>query len=447
MEDCPTMLPLILLLLTYPPLIDTAEPTSTGRFSHQQLIDLAHRYGTPLYVYDGDLIQSKIREFRSAFERHYPRVTVYYALKANTNLSIVALLKKEGAWAECISAGEIRIAERLGYSGEQILFTSSSKSMDELSYAVSHGVIINLDSIGDLRNLRKTVKKLNKKARISFRINPDVDPKTHRHISTGHKFSKFGILFENDEIISAYREAKDDALIEIWGIHSHIGSQIMDIEPFERNVELVTSAVKRLKQELDIELKFVDLGGGLGIPYRDGQAPFLPEDMAREVCARFKAAMSEIGYLPRLCLEPGRYFVSQSGILLAEVNSVKHTPYKHFINVDTGFNHLIRPILYDAHHRVRVLGRSGNLKTYDVAGNICETGDVLAHDRNLPTPEPGDIVAFLDAGAYGFSMASEYNSFLLPAEVMIRGDQTQLIRKRASLDDLLRNQVLLKDLQ
>lgn len=439
------ILALLWLLVALP--VHSGEPTSTGRFSHDQLIGYAARYGTPLYVYDGDLIERKFTEFKQAFDKVYPRTRFYYALKANTSLAIVSILRNLGAGAECISRGEIEIALRLGWKGPNILFTSSSKSPDDLALAVRRGVTVNLDSLGDLDNLIRTAEKLRRKVRISFRINPDVDPKTHRHIATGHKFSKFGILADGDEVIRAYRKAKECRWLQICGIHSHIGSQILDLEPFSRNVELVTSTVKRLKKELGIDLEFIDLGGGLGIPYEDGKAPLAPEAMAQRVAGRIRAELEGQGPLPTLALEPGRYFVAQSGLLIARVNSVKHTPFKHFINVDTGFNHLVRPLLYEAYHRVRVLGGSGPTQTYDLAGNICETGDILAQDRVLPTPKVGDCVAFLDAGAYGFSMASEYNSIPLPAEILVRGKRVAQIRRRGTLDDLLRNQSIPKDLR
>ena len=421
--------------------------TSTGRFSHDQLATYARQHGTPLFVYDGDRMVAKFHKFRQAFEENYPKVKVFYAMKANTNLSIVALLKQAGAAAECISMGEIQLAHKVGYRGGDVLFTASSKSPTELTYAVENEVIINLDSVGDLENTIAVVEKLKKKARVSFRLNTDVDPQTHRHISTSHKTTKFGILFENDQIISAYRTARDHPLIEVWGIHSHIGSQIMAEEPFIRNVRLVTTAALRLKKELGIELVFIDLGGGLGIPYRDGESAFEPAEMAAKVCTQLKAELANLGYTPALWVEPGRYFVGDAGLLVARVNSVKDTPYKHFINVDTGFNHLVRPILYEAHHRVRVLNGKGPLETFDVAGNICETGDILAHDRKLPRPKPGDYVCFLDAGAYGFSMASDYNMFPLPAEILVRGTKSQVIRERETFEGLLRNQVLLDDLK
>jgi len=438
-----------LLLILSAPAIHSQEKEyfETGRFTHNQLIGWAQTHGTPLYVYDGDLIVNKYKKFKAAYDAVYPKVKVFYAVKANTNLSVIALLTRAGAGAECISMGEIKRAMLVGRRGEDIIFTASSKSHEELVFAVENNVIINLDSMGDLENLKAVTAQLKKKARISFRINPDVDPKTHRHISTGHKFSKFGILFENGEILEAYRQAATDPHLEIWGIHSHIGSQITDTEPFERNVKLVCEAVRRLKKELGIELKFINLGGGLGIPYRDGEEALEPSVVANKVSAMVKSELKDLGYLPALWLEPGRYFVGDAGMLISKVNSVKHTPYKHFINVDTGFNHLVRPILYQAYHRVRVLNGKGKRETFDIAGNICETGDILAHDRYLPTPGPGDYLVFLDAGAYGFSMASEYNSFLLPAELLVRGEKAEIIRQRESWEDLLRNQVLLPDLK
>ncbi|MEW6364371.1 MAG: diaminopimelate decarboxylase [Acidobacteriota bacterium] len=417
----------------------------TGPFTQEQLINYARTYGTPLYVYDGNLIQQKLKRFRGAFEAQYPSVKVFYALKANTNMAIVSLLRNAGA--ECISLGEMQIAVRLGFRGEDMLFTSSAKTPEELRFAIEHGVTINLDSFGDLENLRKECESRGKRARISFRVNPDVDPHTHRFIATGHRFSKFGILLENDEIIRAYEVARACRWFEICGIQSHIGSQITELEPFERNARLLAEVVRKLRERLGIELRFVNLGGGLGIPYHDGQEVLTPERLAEGVCRVLKEELKGLPRLPALWLEPGRYLVGDSGVLLATVISVKDTPYRDFINVNTGFNHLVRPLLYDAYHRVRVLGRSADLKLYDVAGNICETGDILACDRLLPTPASGDIVAFLDAGAYGFSMASSYNSFDLPAEILVRGDKVDLIRRRGDLEELLRSQSLPEDLR
>lgn len=402
---------------------------STYKFTHKQLLELAKKHGSPLYVYDGDLIKKRFNEFHTAFKNEYSRVKVHYALKANTNLNIVSLLRKEGAGAECISIGEMMIAKKVGHKNQDIILTSSSKSDDELTYAVKNNILVNLDSLEDLDNLIRICTKLKRKASISFRINPDVNPQTHKNINTGHKFTKFGILQTEGQITKAYKTARDNKWINVRGVHSHIGSQILEVQPFLENVTIHTEVLRKLKLDLNMELEFMNLGGGLGIPYLDNQEGLTPEKMAKTICPVLKENLKFMKKLPELWFEPGRYFVAQSGILISRVNSVKHSPYTNFINVDTGFNHLARPMLYQAHHRVRVLGKNSDKKVFQIAGNICETGDILTDDRILPTPNPGDHIALLDAGAYGFSMASEYNSFYLPPEVMILGGKEYLDRK------------------
>ncbi|PIE01944.1 MAG: diaminopimelate decarboxylase [Acidobacteria bacterium] len=418
-----------------------------GAFSVETLKSLAEQYGTPLYLYDGERIQYKVRKLTDAFQSRYDSVKIHYAFKANTNLSIVSLLKREGVGAECISKGEMQIALKMGYTGEDILFTSSSKSPDELVFAVRNGVTINLDSLGDLENLMTIVNEIKKKTMVSFRVNPDVDPMTHRHIATGHKYTKFGIHLDGDEIIEAYQAVKENPYLEPIGIHSHVGSQILASEPMKGNAHLLIKAVKRLKKELNIELKFIDLGGGIGIPYEGGQSEVDIDTMAETVINLLKGELKDVMPLPAIWLEPGRYFVGDAGLLLTRINSVKHTPHTNFINVDTGFNHQLRPILYEAQHRVLLVGSGGEEREYDIAGNICETGDIIAEDRILPTPRKGDYLAIMDCGAYGFSMASEYNSFLLPVELLSLDDKIHLIRKRESFDDLLRNQLIPEELQ
>jgi diaminopimelate decarboxylase len=417
--------------------------SQTGRFSHEFLNNMAKKYGTPLYIYDADLITKQYQEFQNGFKKHYPKLKVHYAVKANSNLNIIKHLGQLGSGAECISMNEVKMAIKMGVKPRDVIFTSNSKTLEELKYSVQKNILINLDSLGDLDNLAKVVKNLNKKARVSFRINPDVDSKTHRFISTGHKFSKFGILIENDEYLKAYEIAHKNPLIEVQGIHSHIGSQILELNPFIQNARLVCSMAQRLYQKLGIKLQFINLGGGLGIPYHDGQKGLTPELVAKEVASIINTSFAGLYEKPTLWLEPGRYFVGASGFLLSSVNSVKYTSYKNFINIDTGFNHLVRPTLYQAYHRVRVLNKNNNYQKFEIAGNICETGDIMGSKRILPTPNRGDIVAFLDAGAYGFSMSSEYNSFHLPAEVLIKGNKDYLVRKRSNLKDLLRNQVII----
>lgn len=416
---------------------------SLGPFETQELIQLAKKYGTPLYIYDQQTIEEKFQEFKKAFNEYYPKVNVHYAFKANSNLKILSLLQSMGANAECISEAEMRLGLLCKYKNDKMFFTSSSKSHSELIFAVKNNVIINLDSVPDLMNLISVVDKLKLVAKICFRMNPDINPNTHKNISTGHKLTKFGISQHEDELLHAYKTAHDHPWIKVLGVHSHIGSQILDVKPFIENVEIVSSVARKIKQSLGLELQFINLGGGLGIPYRDGQNSLTPNDVAKVVCPILKEKFKDFKVLPELHLEPGRYFVAQSGVLLTSVNSVKLNSMRNFINVDTGFNHLARPLLYQAHHRVRVLGKTvdnKNANVYQVAGNICETGDILAYERKLPLPNVGDILAFLDTGAYGFSMSSEYNSFALPAEILKNKNKYHVIRSRGKFQDLLRGQ-------
>lgn len=423
---------------------------SVGPFSHDELIGLTEKFGSPLYVYNASTIKDRVNEFKDAFIRNYPNVKIHYACKANSNINILKIINNQGIHAECISMAEIQLASKAGFNKKDIFYTSSSKSMKELKFSVQNDVIVNLDSLPDLENLISVLKTEGKKVRISFRINPDVNPNTHKNISTGHKLTKFGILQHEEELLKAYKMALEHPKIIVSGVHSHIGSQILELDPFIKNVKIVSDVAMKIKKHFNHELEFINLGGGLGIPYRDGQSKLSPQDYASAVCPLLKENLKSFKKLPELHLEPGRYFVAESSVLLATVNSIKHTPWNNFVNVDTGFNHLARPLLYDAHHRVRILGKtkanSTVFEVYDVAGNICETGDILAHARKLPVPAVGDIVVFLDTGAYGFSMSSEYNSFALPGEVIKVGKEFKLIRKRAEFKDLLRRQILVRSI-
>ncbi len=421
--------------------------SSVGRFSHSFLRKIANKYGSPTYIYDWDLIKTRYLEFSDGFKKHYPKVKVHYAYKANTNLNIVSYLTSLGAGAECISIGEMSFALKAGQTGKNIIFTSNSKSEEELGFAIKNNILINIDSLSGLENLEKVLKKVKSKSRVCFRINPDVETSsTHKHISTGHKFTKFGLMYLNGDIYKAAKRAIENNLISFEGIHSHIGSQILESKPFEKNANILCSIALEIKRKFGHEISFINMGGGLGIPYRDNQARFSPERLASIVCPIIKKSFSKFKNLPEVWLEPGRYLVAEAGVLLSRVNSVKMTDITNFINVDTGFNHLARPIMYEAYHRVRILNGKSKTKKFQVAGNICETGDMLTKDRLLPKPEVGDILALLDSGAYGFTMASEYNSFYLPAEVAIKGKSDYLIRKREDFDDLLRNQKIQKSL-
>lgn len=414
------------------------------------MIEIAQKFGTPVYVYYEDIIRRNYQEFHSAFEERYKKVKILYAYKANSNLSICHILKQEDAGADAVSGGELRTALKIGIPSGSIIFTNNSKTEEELQLASDSDIIVNIDSLDELQLLWKISNKNKRKGKISFRINPNVDPKTHAKIATGLEESKFGIHIENDLAFNAYKLAREMQGIEILGIHMHIGSQITEVSPFVDATERLMEFVLRLKNRLGIKLRFIDIGGGLGIPYK-GERVATPKDLANAIVPVIKKWNIKLGYEPELWLEPGRYLVGNSGILLCKVQSVKETPIKKFVNVDAGFNTLLRPSMYNAYHRIQVLGKENESKSnekYDIAGNVCESSDILAKERKLPRVNVGDIIAILDTGAYGFSMSSHYNLRPLPAEVLIRlNGSVELIRKRESLEDLFLHQKVPEDLE
>ncbi len=399
---------------------------------------LAARFGTPLYVYDRATIVGQARALKGAFAPRFPKLKVFYAVKANTNGVIVSLLRDEGLGAEVVSGGELVAARRVGVPGDEIMFTSSSKRPDEIELAIRNGSVLNVDSRDELEQVSEIAGRLGKAARISFRINPGVDPHTIHQINTGISESKFGLHLEDGIALAAYARAKALPHVRITGVHCHIGSQITETSGYEATARKMLAFVRELKEKLGVTLEFVDLGGGIGIPYHDGETVMGSEDLARALKPIWDDGVKALGYEPVLWLEPGRFFVAPSGFLLARVNSVKTTPVKTFVNVDAGFETLMRPAMYQAYHRVRVVGPAGEVQKLDVAGDVCETGDILAADRMLPRPKAGDLVVILDAGAYGFSMASEYNARPLPAEVLVDGNDARVIRRRGTFDDLFR---------
>lgn len=404
------------------------------------LTRLAAEYGTPLYVYDAETIREKARALREAFTPRFRRLALRYALKANTNVEIVRRVLAEGLAPEVVSEGEVRAALRAGASGRDVLFTSSSKSPSEIDFALQHEVLLNVDNLDELAQVSAAALRLGTTARISFRLNPGVDPDTLHQINTGIPESKFGVHLDGGHAREAYERARALPAVAITGVHCHIGSQITETAGYEKSARRMLAFVRELKEELGLTLSFVDLGGGLGIPFADGQAVMTPEDLARALKPIWDEEVALLGYEPELWIEPGRFLVAQAGLMVARVNSVKTTPVKTFVNVDAGFNTLMRPALYGAAHRVRIVGRDGPPMLLDVAGDVCETGDILAEGRLLPKPEAGDLVAFLDAGAYGFVMASEYNARPLPAEVLVDGDTVRVIRRRGTWDELHRGE-------
>jgi diaminopimelate decarboxylase len=415
----------------------------------KKLMEIADKFKTPAYVYDEKKIRENYRDFHNAFKKRYENVKICYAYKANTNLAICNILRQEGAGADVLSMGELQIALDVGIKPEDIILTSTGKTDAEIELAVSKDVVINIDSIPEIIVISEIAKSMNKTAKVSIRVNPGVNPKTHPKIATGLKESKFGVHIESGQAMEAYKTAYKLKNLEVVGIHSHIGSQILETDSFKDAAKKVCEFILKLK-ETGIKLKFVNLGGGLGISYT-GEDVIGPGELADAVIPVIEKLNENLNYDIHLLLEPGRRIVGNAGILLTRVLFVKETPYRKFVNVDCGFTALIRPAMYDAYHRVAVINKLDEPpnpeETYTVAGNLCESGDIFARDRKLPKPERGDLIGILDVGAYGFAMASNYNSRVRPCEILIRenGD-VNLIRKRENHDDLLEHQRVPEDL-
>lgn len=401
----------------------------------QDCVTLAEKYGTPLYVTSEDRVCEQFESYRKALSFRYPRVQVLYAAKANGNLSLLRALGERGAGADVFSSGELCLALEAGMAPEKLLFNGSSKTPADLRLAVEKGVKVTVDSLDELHQLDAAAKSAGKTAEISFRVNPALTVPTHPKIATGLATSKFGI--PHKEIPAAYREALSCKNIRPVGLHCHIGSQILDIEPFIRAAEVMVRIAQELTR-MGVQLEFIDLGGGLGIPYHhDTDLSPTPEDYAAKVVPVFKAGVEDCGIAPELWVEPGRSLVADSTVLLTRVNSVK-SAHKRFANVDAGFNLLIRPAMYDAYHEVIVANRADAPLTseYTVTGPICESGDILAPDRKLPDLAAGDLIAVLDAGAYGYAMSSQYNSRPRCPELLIKGMNTALMRRGETLSDI-----------
>ncbi|MCL7476130.1 MAG: diaminopimelate decarboxylase [Methanosarcinales archaeon] len=399
-------------------------------------VDLVEEYGTPLYVTNEQRVRDNFRRYRKAF----PGADMYYAAKANGNFTIMRILAQEGAGADVFGDGELYMALLAGIPREKILFNGNSKTDRELEMAVKTGVRVSVDSLDELNTLSRIAKSQKRIMNIAFRVNPDVSPDTHPKISTGLKTSKFGI--PHQEVVAAYKEAIELEGVNPIGMHCHIGSQILDTSPFGEAINRMMDLVEQVKR-LGVDLEFLDIGSGLGIPYKKGEPAPTPQDLAAVVLPIFEKRSKAIGVNLKLIIEPGRYIVGDTTILLTSVNTMKHAA-KKFVGVDAGFNLLIRPAMYDSYHHVVVANKVDVpvSSIYTVVGPICETGDILAHNRELPQVEKNDIIALLDAGAYGFSMSSQYNGRPRCAEVLVNDGQVDVIRKAETYDDLLVNQIV-----
>lgn len=402
-------------------------------------LELAQNYGTPLYVIDEMRVRDNYQRVYQAFSGEYKDFQIFYAAKANTNLAVMKILEQEGSGIDAVSPGEIYTALLAGFEPERILYTGNNVTTEELKYALDAGVRINLDSISMLERLAELPGAEGTK--ISFRVNPMVGAGHHDHCITGGELSKFGIM--EHEAVEVYKKAQDLGFNPV-GIHTHIGSGILDPEPFKLAVQVLMDVAGRVHNEAGVKFEFIDFGGGLGIPYTPEESLLDIKKFAHEIVALYKNKLNEHGIdNPTMCIEPGRYIVGDASYLLTRINTVKQS-YRKFIGVDAGFNTLLRPTMYGSYHHILVVDKPGaeSTQNIDVAGNVCESGDLFARDRPFPDVEEEDVLAIMNAGAYAFSMASQYNSRPRPAEVIVREGQTDVIRERETYADLLSKQNL-----
>lgn len=415
-------------------------PTAMLHCDQVSLADLAERFGTPLYVYSASAIRQRVRIFDRVF-REIPH-TVCYSVKANSNLSILRLLAGKGCGFDVVSGGELERVLRVSRSAaKKVVFSGVGKTSDEMRLALKADVLLfNVESESELCALAQCAAGAKKKARIALRVNPDVPAETHPYISTGLHQHKFGIPL--DEARRLYTQASEMKSLEIAGVSVHIGSQITDVKPFAATMERVAELTRALRTD-GHAIKYVDAGGGLGIAY-DSETPL---DFAELVTSYAHALLRPLHALKvRLLLEPGRCILGPAGALLARLLYTKTNGKKKFLVTDAAMNDLLRPSLYHAYHEIVPIvatdksAQQDACEMVDVVGPICETGDFFARDRKLPSMHEGDLLAVLDAGAYGMTLASNYNTRPRPAEVLVDGTSAKVIRRRETIADLVRNE-------
>jgi diaminopimelate decarboxylase len=395
--------------------------------------ELVAAHGTPLYVYSQESILSRYDEFDKAFSG-VDRL-IAYSVKANGNLSLLRLLAERGAGADIVSGGELHRALLAGVPPERIVFSGVGKTVVELAAGLDAGIYcFNVESEGELRELANLGETMGNPAPIALRVNPDVKATTqHHYTATGHKESKFGIPIERAREI--YRNARDHKGLHIRGVDVHIGSQILDVEPYKLALQRVLELVDDLRRD-GIDLEYIDMGGGFGVSYEKGR-----ETPARDFAQALLPDLERSGL--RLVLEPGRFIMGPSGVLMTRVLYIKRYGHKTFVITDAGMNDLLRPSHYASYHLIENAEQHEGREEMcvDIVGPICETGDFLALDRDMPLPQEGELLAIHTTGAYGFSMASTYNARTRPAEVLVNGGDVRVIRKRETYDDLVRGEV------
>ncbi len=397
--------------------------------SNKQLVNIAQQFGTPLYVYDAAYITTQYQKLSTAFAQ--TNTKIFYACKALTNVNILKHIKSIGCNVDCSSINEVKLALLAGFETTNILYTSNGINFSEIEEAQNLGVHINIDS---LSNLEKFGKKFGNSYPVGIRLRPNIMAGGNIKISTGHNKSKFGIPIDYlENILSIVNNYN----VNIQNLHIHTGSDIKDVEVFVKGIDVLFDIIPHFKN-----LKSVDLGGGFKVPYKVGDGETDIELLAKKVKEAFDNHPNPNGSPLQVWFEPGKFLVSAAGYLITEVNVLKETANTVFAGVNSGFNHLIRPMFYDAYHQIENISNpNGEEKAYTIVGNICET-DTFATDRKIAHISEGDLLVFKNAGAYGYEMSSNFNSRLKPAEVLIKNGESILIRKRDTFDDILRNQVL-----
>lgn len=392
------------------------------------LLDAAHKFGTPLYVYDADKIVSQYHKLINAFPN--VKVKAHYAMKALNNINVLKLLRNEGCGIDAVSVQEVKLALRAGYQPQEIMFTPNCVGLDEIVAGVELGVHINIDNISILEQFGH---KYGNTVKCCVRLNPHIMAGGHSHISTGHIDSKFGIsIYQLRHVLRVVKSHN----INVNGLHMHTGSDILDPEVFIRGAELLFEAAEDFPN-----LEFMDFGSGFKVAYKAGDIVTDIEETGKAISAAFLEFCKKYGRELELWFEPGKFLVSESGHLLVKAEVIKQTTSTVFIGVNSGQNHLIRPMFYDAYHQIDNISNSeGMPRLYSVVGYICET-DTLGYDRKIADVREGDVLAMRNAGAYGFSMSNNYNARLRPAEVMIYNNELHLIRKAEVFEDLIRNEV------
>lgn len=392
--------------------------------------ELAETYGTPLYIYSRSHLVRQYRALAAAMAPVDPLIC--YAVKSNTNAAVIATFAGLGAGADVVSGNELRRARMAGIPANRIVFAGVGKTEAEIELALREGILyFTVESEAELERISAVAVRIDAEARVAIRVNPDVDPKTHKYTSTGRKENKFGVNLER--AAAAYALAARLPNLEISSLHMHLGSPIMNETPYAEAMAKVAPLCRDLKDRYP-SFRHIDIGGGLGIPYRPSDRPFDLQAFADAMLP----PLQDLGLT--VSMEPGRFLTGNAGILVTRVEYVKPNPEKQFIIIDAAMNDLIRPALYEAHHEIRAVHETAETVHGDLVGPICESGDFLAADRDLPALRQGDYAAVMSAGSYGFVMASTYNSRPLAAEVMVQGDRHELVRERGTFEDLVRGE-------